>query len=104
MPAYTYKCKECEVYMTDVRHSIKEDPVIKCVSCGSEDTFRVIEAPGVHYKANASGLNLTNRPKQSWDWGAKRPNPLQGHRITAEEREAKEQKILFNLLWDKADR
>lgn len=49
MAIYDYKCLDCE-NIQEERHSMKEDPVIKCKECGSEHTKR--------YMGNANIRNI----------------------------------------------
>ncbi|HPO86730.1 MAG TPA: zinc ribbon domain-containing protein [Candidatus Hydrogenedentes bacterium] len=41
MPTYTYKCVKCSHEM-DVFHGMTEKPRVKCTSCGSTQTKRLL--------------------------------------------------------------
>jgi len=44
MPTYEYSCRNCQ-HVTQIFHSIKEQPTISCESCGSTDVERLISPP-----------------------------------------------------------
>lgn len=50
MPAYVYRCRECEAGDLDVVHSIHESPTFIC-DCGTE-RYRVVFAPGISLRGS----------------------------------------------------
>jgi putative FmdB family regulatory protein len=93
MANYSYRCKDCNE-VSDVKHSMSENPEIECKACGSKNTYRIISGgSGVIFKPNSSGLRTSSRGS-NWDWASSRPNPSQGHKLTAEERRHIEQKTV----------
>jgi len=36
MPLYTYRCPRCDNILDDIMHSMDEDPIISCPSCGEQ--------------------------------------------------------------------
>lgn len=49
MPKYDYICKECKS-IQEVTHSIKEDPVVECLTCHSHNTRRMVGATRTVFK------------------------------------------------------
>lgn len=45
MPAYDYKCSECET-VTEIRHSILDKPKKKCPACGKDKLQILISGGG----------------------------------------------------------
>ncbi|MBX7255201.1 MAG: zinc ribbon domain-containing protein [Candidatus Hydrogenedentes bacterium] len=61
MPTYTYQCKKCEA-VQDVFHSMSESPRVKCDSCGSTRTTRLLgTGAGILFKG--SGFYETDYKK-----------------------------------------
>lgn len=63
---YVYGCRAC-AHEQEESHSMKDTPTIACKSCGSTDTYRVIQevsfairGAGVH----RPGLSLNRSPKE----------------------------------------
>jgi putative FmdB family regulatory protein len=38
MPAYTYRCRNCDALDIEMIHSISEDPLVVCDDCGAART------------------------------------------------------------------
>jgi putative FmdB family regulatory protein len=56
MPRYDYRCKKCDA-VQEVKHSIKEDPEVVCLMCGSSDTRRMISATRTIFKGGGWAQN-----------------------------------------------
>jgi DNA-directed RNA polymerase subunit RPC12/RpoP len=90
-PKVYHKCKRCgkEFEKTNI---ITDVSCKVCQSSNMEKYEHVDSAPAIHYKSN-TGLVLKGQHKDGWDWGHKQPNPLEGHKITQEERQDIEKKL-----------
>lgn len=63
MPTYEYCCRSCDV-VTEVTHSIKEDPKIPCDKCGNPAMERLISY-------NRDGF-MFNQATEAQNWSHKR--------------------------------
>ncbi|PID76331.1 MAG: hypothetical protein CSB24_07245 [Deltaproteobacteria bacterium] len=59
MPIYEYKCQDCNQRFEEITSSAKNDQPVRCKSCNSVNTRRVISAAGyrVGSKASSSGCS-----------------------------------------------
>lgn len=59
MPVYEYRCKTCNVKSEILWRNFSPPDSIKCKSCDSEDTSRVISRVALHktYESKLAGLD-----------------------------------------------
>ncbi len=63
MPTYDYKCENCNETF-EIFHSIKDEPVKLCPSCGHDTLKKLVSLPaGLIFKG--SGFYLTDYKKKS---------------------------------------
>ena len=53
---YDYKCSDCDHQMVDVQQSINDKPLVKCEKCGRNTLERVLFAPTVFVKQEATTI------------------------------------------------
>ena len=53
---YDYKCSGCNHELFDVQQSIKDKPLVKCDSCGGDTLERVLFAPTIFVKQEATTI------------------------------------------------
>ena len=101
---YDYKCRECDI-VKEVTHGMNESPSIVCDKCGQAISKVISGGAGVIYRGK-SGFRSTKEAGKNWGWSKNRPDPRQGHRLTAEERRAIEDKVVNKQLekWSKVDK
>ena len=56
MPKYDVKCKDCE-NVWEVTHSVREDPVYVCPTCGSQNCRRMVGATRTLFKGTGFAIN-----------------------------------------------
>lgn len=56
MAVYDYRCKECG-NVQEERHSVKDDPTIVCLTCGSSNTRRMVAATRTLFKGTGFAIN-----------------------------------------------
>ncbi len=69
MPTYEYECTVCG-HVTDVFHSMKAKPRVKCPECGSSTKKRIGAGAGIIFKG--SGFYETDYKRKS---NSKEPKP-----------------------------
>ena len=91
MTNYDYKCPKCHS-VTEINHPMLDNSDKWCAECG-EKLYKIMSGgSGVIYKGK-TGCRFNNQ-ENSWGWSKKRPNPVEGHRVTAEERRSIEDKVI----------
>lgn len=53
MPTYEYGCKSCG-FVTEIRHGMKEEPVVVCDQCESKQTERLISLTNLNTRTGIS--------------------------------------------------
>lgn len=51
MPTYNYKCPVCNL-VKEIKHSIKENPKIKCTICGGKMFIIIMNTPSILFVDN----------------------------------------------------
>ena len=87
MPAYDYRCKDCELTF-EIRHSFKETPIIICPKCQSRSTNKVPALVGLVVHSGRSNRmdqahdqvkrNLDMKEEMRRDMGIEKITPLRG--------------------------
>jgi putative FmdB family regulatory protein len=89
---YDYKCDSCQE-MLEVDHGMNESPKIICPVCNNIMFKVVTGGSGVIFKSNKSRVSFGNT-RSNWDWARKRPDPSEGHNLSKNDKEAREDKVL----------
>ena len=80
---YIYACDGCDTEV-NIEHSWKDEDPRYCEGCG-EKMYRPIKSVSFILKGNSGARTHESQPN-GWDWGSKRPNPSEGHKLSEEER------------------
>ena len=67
MPAYVYRCSECQVQYERVQQ-IADDPDTVCQDCGEEAVRRILQSPALTAAAAPSRMNKVPPPKANPAW------------------------------------
>lgn len=90
MPTYTYKCMKCSHEM-DVFHGMTEKPRVKCTSCGSTQTRKLLgTGAGLIFKG--SGFYETDYKKNGGRSGDKAASPSKSNGKSESKTESSTQK------------
>jgi putative FmdB family regulatory protein len=87
MPRYDYECSNCGYKLEDVFQSITDKPLKKCKNCNKEKLERVIFAPHVYVRGEATTIG------QLAERNSEKMGKLQIQEKTLQDKESKKQAL-----------